>query len=209
MGLTATLNTSPELIDVIINNNVNTPVFKISDQVLKLTIDLSPKRVTTIVENKNRTIKITEMPLGLKGETGDKGDPGPEGRRGPNGIGIPTGGLVNQVLVKRSFEDYDVKWINNPGSGETSDLSVFELELARKSSGNSYMEYTMDNLGNISQINYWSNVLKTTKLFTKNITWNNGKPTLVSIVNVASGREMRTTITYNGDQLLNVLKEVI
>ncbi len=40
--------------------------------------------------------------------------------KGEPGIGIPAGGTTNQVLVKESDSDYDVKWRNAPASGVSS-----------------------------------------------------------------------------------------
>lgn len=40
--------------------------------------------------------------------------------KGEPGIGIPAGGTTNQVLVKESDSDYDVRWRNAPASGVSS-----------------------------------------------------------------------------------------
>ena len=56
---------------------------------------------------------------GIQGEKGDQGEVGPQGIQGIQGIqgekgdpgyGIPAGGLVTQVLAKKSEEDYDMEW---------------------------------------------------------------------------------------------------
>lgn len=49
---------------------------------------------------------------GPQGDVGPKGDPGENGKDGANGIGLPLGGNKNQVLVKNSTTDYDVKWMS-------------------------------------------------------------------------------------------------
>lgn len=49
---------------------------------------------------------------GPQGDVGPKGDPGENGKDGANGIGLPLGGNKNQVLVKNSSTDYDVKWMS-------------------------------------------------------------------------------------------------
>lgn len=49
---------------------------------------------------------------GPQGDVGPKGDPGKDGKDGTNGIGLPPGGTKNQVLVKNSSTDYDVKWMS-------------------------------------------------------------------------------------------------
>ena len=45
----------------------------------------------------------------LKGDKGDKGD---------MGVGVPTGGLANQVLTKNSPSDYDFAWETPEGAGD-------------------------------------------------------------------------------------------
>lgn len=59
-------------------------------------------------------ISITILKSNQKGDKGDKGD---------GGAGVPTGGIINQKLVKASSNDYDTQWVddipyeNNPESG--------------------------------------------------------------------------------------------
>lgn len=38
------------------------------------------------------------------------GIPGPAGPKGDTGFGIPTGGETNQLIVKNSATNYDLKW---------------------------------------------------------------------------------------------------
>lgn len=40
---------------------------------------------------------------------GEKGDQGPQGE---TGVGLPAGGVTNQILVKNSATDYDYSWVN-------------------------------------------------------------------------------------------------
>lgn len=40
---------------------------------------------------------------------GEKGDQGPQGE---TGVGLPAGGVTNQILVKNSDTDYDYSWVN-------------------------------------------------------------------------------------------------
>ncbi|WP_052087659.1 collagen-like protein [Paenibacillus wynnii] len=47
---------------------------------------------------------------GLKGDTGDTGLQGLQGLQGPAGPGVPTGGVLGQVLTKASASDYDTAW---------------------------------------------------------------------------------------------------
>jgi len=51
----------------------------------------------------------------------DLGVPGPAGSQGPagrNGQGVAAGGLVNQVLVKLSNDDFDTGWANGGAGGD-------------------------------------------------------------------------------------------
>lgn len=57
---------------------------------------------------------------GIKGEKGDKGDKGDQGIQGETGIGIPTGGVTGQALVKQSGDDYDVVWLDIDSTLATS-----------------------------------------------------------------------------------------
>mgnify|MGYP003294594179 CR=1 FL=1 len=49
-------------------------------------------------------------PQGPKGDTGDTGATGPQGPAGPAGVGVPTGGVEGQLLIKDSNTDYDTSW---------------------------------------------------------------------------------------------------
>lgn len=47
---------------------------------------------------------------GPAGQKGDKGDTGATGPTGPAGPGLPTGGAVGQIPVKKSASNYDTEW---------------------------------------------------------------------------------------------------
>lgn len=49
---------------------------------------------------------------GPQGPQGPQGEPGPDGPKGETGVGLPLGGIANQILVKNSNVDYDYSWIN-------------------------------------------------------------------------------------------------
>lgn len=74
-------------------------------------------RLTT--QNKKVNIKQQSLKINLTHKTlkiaikqiGGRGQDGEQGLRGIPGIGIPDGGLENQVLQKVSSEDYDFKWL--------------------------------------------------------------------------------------------------
>ena len=54
-------------------------------------------------------------PEGPKGATGATGPAGPVGPQGPAGHGVPAGGMIGQVLAKKSGTDYDTEWVNQSG----------------------------------------------------------------------------------------------
>lgn len=119
MGIIAKINTPAEHIDVILNNNVSAPVLTVSDQVVKLTIDTTPKKVTTVVENRNKTITIAEMPIGAKG------DPG---------VGVPAGGLEGQILTKISDNDFETEWKSSNNLNEEP-LLLNDREILKSPTG--------------------------------------------------------------------------
>lgn len=57
--------------------------------------------------------------LGAPGVPGARGPVGPPGPVGPAGQGVPTGGTVNQVLVKASGTDYDTAWADPSSTAVT------------------------------------------------------------------------------------------
>ena len=59
-----------------------------------------------------------EGPAGPAG--GATGPTGPTGPAGATGIGIPSGGLTNQVLAKTSDTDYETDWVDQSGGGSGS-----------------------------------------------------------------------------------------
>jgi hypothetical protein len=50
--------------------------------------------------------------LGTPGPQGQPGPQGIQGVQGDPGVGVPTGGLINQYLVKASGANFDTKWSN-------------------------------------------------------------------------------------------------
>jgi hypothetical protein len=63
---------------------------------------------------------VLSMALGVPGPQGNQGEPG---QNGTNGQGVAAGGLVNQVLVKLSNDDYDTGWANGGAGGDYLPLS--------------------------------------------------------------------------------------
>ena len=84
---------------------------------------------------------------------------------------------------------------------------ISELSLSWKSSYDVYTEFTtVDN--EITQINYWSDNTKLKKLFTKDITYTNGNPTVITIKDEITNKILTTTIVYSGDEVLNITKTI-
>ena len=72
-------------------------------------------------------------PQGPTGQTGATGQQGPTGPQGPAGQGVPSGGLIGQVLSKKSTDDFDAEWIDNnvaaglPSTWETNAAAIRAL----------------------------------------------------------------------------------
>ena len=78
----------------------------------------------TIGENGNWYLGETDTGKPSRGGQGPKGDPGPQGPQGlpgPTGPGVPTGGVIGQVLSKIGDGDYETGWkdVESGGSGIT------------------------------------------------------------------------------------------
>ena len=88
------------------------------------------------------------------------------------------------------------------------DYTNFELEMARKISGNSYMEVT-ESGGNITQLDYWTDDTKATKLFTKEFTYDvNDNPTTIVLTDEDTSSVLTTTIAYSSGDIINVTKVI-
>lgn len=55
------------------------------------------------------------MQPGPEGQPGPAGGPGPKGEMG---VGVPSGGITNQVLTKNSASNYDFVWRTPEGAGD-------------------------------------------------------------------------------------------
>lgn len=71
-------------------------VIKLNKNNRTIVVKRSPKKEITIVQQKPRVIEIIQT--------------GKRGRTGENGMGVPTGGTVGQLLVKKSNTDFDTVW---------------------------------------------------------------------------------------------------
>jgi hypothetical protein len=83
----------------------------------------------------------------------------------------------------------------------------FELLNAWKTEYNSYQELVFTG-SDITQINYWADDQKMTKLFTKYITYIDGNPTSIVLKDEITYKLLTTTITYSGSEVLNITKVV-
>lgn len=140
-------------------------------------------------------VNIVEVLMGERGLTGL------QGVQGVPGVGVPSSGLTGQVLSKISDDNYDTGWV------DVSSVTNFELELGRKSTGDSYMEYTSTG-SDITTVEYWTDSTKVTKLFTKNMTYTSGNPTLIVITDEQTSSVLTTTIAYVGDIITSVTKVI-
>jgi len=88
-----------------------------------------------------------------------------------------------------------------------TDLSYIELELAIKTGQNSYMEVTYSG-ATVTQMNYWTDVGKSTKLFTKDYTYTSGDLTQIVTTDEIDGFVLTETITYSGTSVASITKIV-
>jgi hypothetical protein len=117
----------------------------------------------------------------------------------PNHSGTHDAGILNKTPTKDN-DLVNKKYVDDA-------VSNFELELTRKTSGNSYMEFTQVG-DDVTQVNFWTSSGKTLKLFTKDITYYSGNPTLVVITDEQTSKVLTITIGYSGDNVTNVTKVV-
>jgi len=82
--------------------------------------------ISVVDESINIAVTVEEK-YGIDGKTpvkgvdyvdGAQGIQGIQGIQGSPGVGVPTGGTINQVLIKNSNDNYDTKW-NDPSGGLT------------------------------------------------------------------------------------------
>lgn len=89
------------------------------------TIRLSKKNQTIRIANnsgsirlskENRSVKVVNRKENIRlvhsGKTGPQGPKGEQGEQGLQGVGMPTGGVTGDVLIKASDADYDFKFDN-------------------------------------------------------------------------------------------------
>jgi len=85
---------------------------------MSLTITPSPfGSLLVSVAETGSTLSVTTVATSPSVLSMALGVPGPQGEQGEPGQGVPAGGLVNQVLVKLSNDDFDTGWAN-AGTGD-------------------------------------------------------------------------------------------
>jgi hypothetical protein len=100
----------------------------------------------------------------------------------------------------------DTLW-RDPSAGSNTSVQNFELELARKSTGGSYMEYT-ETAGLITRVDYWQDPSKLVKLFTKTITYSGSNPVQIITTDEVTGEILQTEPVYTGDVVTRVIKTI-
>ena len=108
--------------------------------------------------------------------------------------------------VQKIKDLIDSLW-RDPSAGSNTSVQNFELELARKSTGGSYMELTYTN-GLITREDYWADSSKLVKLFTKTITYSGSNPLQVVVTDEQTGKIMQTIYAYTGNLLTSVIKTI-
>lgn len=73
----------------------------------------------TVIDGENISIEVGSA--GLQGAVGPQGSPG---------LGVPAGGAVDQVLIKKSVADYDAEWGPIKGSMLSGDIQLTDANIA-------------------------------------------------------------------------------
>jgi capsid portal protein len=113
--------------------------------------------------------------------------------------------LKTEVPTKTSQLENDSEFIT---AYEVPPATNFELELARKTSGNTYIEYIKDGDGKLINVDYWVDSSKAVKLFSKALIWTENKIMQVAITNEETSAIMTTTIVYSGGEIDNITKVI-
>jgi hypothetical protein len=87
----------------------------------------------------------------------------------------------------------------------TADKQEIEFGIEHKIGDDIYYEPTITD-GNVTQVDYYTDSGKGTKLFTKVITYTSDKPTSIVMTDEVTSKVLTTTITYSGDDVATVTK---
>lgn len=72
--------------------------------------------VKIVIKRSNNKIRLydTKRRVVIRGAS-KRGLPGEPGQDGADGVGVPTGGLPGETLIKTSAEDFDTEWSSASG----------------------------------------------------------------------------------------------
>lgn len=138
----------------------------------------------------NRITVEIKKPVGAKGDKGDKGDTGEKGETGvpgtpgipgepgavgpigpvgPAGVGVPTGGNIDDLLIKLSADDYDFAWVPTES---THIYSLLDDEVTNRmgaiSGVYSYVDSSISNVYTNVDANYQEKLVSGTNIKTIN-----------------------------------------
>lgn len=86
--------------------------------VVEINSAVSPDIEVTVAPDP--TALVVALDNGIVGPQGPQGQPGTQGAPG---VGVPSGGLTGQILVKASNTNYDTQWITDPAANAITGLS--------------------------------------------------------------------------------------
>ncbi len=125
----------------------------------------------------------------------------------------PSGGQATQEQVdagESATRYITPKTFHNSSkiTGLNNAIQIFELELIRKTTGNSYSEITRVD-GVVTKEEFYSDEAKTNKIFTKEIIYNiSGYPETITTTDHITSKTMVETITWNIDEVATYFKIV-
>ena len=103
----------------------------------------------------------------------------------------------------------------NAGSGNggttpvTEDHRIIELEgMFKEAYSTMSVEYTYSG-EQLTGIDVWNNVLKTTKLFEKRFTYDGDKLRQAVLTDLKSGYVLTVTYSYSGEQLISKFRSIV
>ena len=95
------------------------------------------------------------------------------------------------------------------GTAVSEDHRVIELEgMFKEAYSTMAVEYTYSG-EQLTGIDVWNNVLKTTKLFEKRFTYSGDKLQQTVLTDLKSGYVLTVTFSYSGDQLTSKFRSIV
>lgn len=119
------------------------------------TLPAGSQATVTVAETENEVLLNFGIPEGVQGKTGADGSTGADGKdgalgeKGDPGEGVPPGGAKDQILAKRSAEDYDTHWIDLPSGGEGGTAGVASFNGRTGAVAPQSSDYTAEMVGAI------------------------------------------------------------